>query len=68
MNFEDFRERLQRERSRRAQRDAAERRLPVERLRREIREAFARERARELPEDHEVRVESDPLQPPHAER
>jgi hypothetical protein len=66
MNFEDFRERLQRERSRRAQRDAAERRLPAERLRREIREAFARERARDLPQDPEVRVESD--QPPHAER
>lgn len=68
MNFEDFRESLQRERSRRAQRDAAERRLPVERLRREIREAFARERARDLPEDPEARVESDPLEPPHAER
>jgi hypothetical protein len=52
----------------RAQRDAAERRLPVERLRREIREAFARERARELFDDREVPLESDSLQRPDAER
>lgn len=45
MEFEDFRERVQAEREIRAQRDAAERSIPVERLRREIREAFARQGA-----------------------
>jgi hypothetical protein len=45
MEFEDFRERVQAEREVRAQRDAAERNIPAERLRREIREAFARQDA-----------------------
>ena len=45
MEFEDFRERVQAEREVRAQRDAAERNIPSERLRREIREAFARQDA-----------------------
>ena len=48
--FDDFRERVQDERSIRAQRDAAESRVPGDRLRREIREAFAREDARKLRE------------------
>ena len=68
MDFEDFRERVQHERSVRAQRDAAERRLPAERLRREIREAFERERAREPSAQPEVRLESDPRHSPDAER
>jgi len=68
MDFEDFRKRVQRERSVRAQRDAAERRLPAERLRREIREAFARERAREVSDEQEVGSDSDPRQPPEAGR
>jgi hypothetical protein len=46
MNDEEFRERVQRERAVRAERDAAERNVPGERLRREIREAFEREAAR----------------------
>ena len=45
MEFEDFRQRVQAERKVRAQRDAAERDMPGERLRREIREAFQRENA-----------------------
>jgi len=68
MEFEEFRERVQDERSKRAQRDAAERGVPGERLRREIREAFAREDARELREDGEVGVEPDPLDAPDTER
>jgi hypothetical protein len=46
MNDDEFRERVQRERAVRAERDAAERNVPGERLRREIREAFEREAAR----------------------
>ncbi len=38
--FDDFKDRIRAERSVRAQRDAAERGVPGERLRREIREAF----------------------------
>jgi hypothetical protein len=60
MEFEDFRARVQPERKVRAQRDAAEQDIPRERLRREIREAFARESAREPGDDREVGV------PPHA--
>ena len=62
MEFEDFRARVQSERKVRAQRDAAERAIPNERLRREIREAFGRESARERVDDGEVGV------PPHAVR
>ena len=47
MEFEDFREQVRAERKVRAQRDAAERNLPLERLRREIREAFERKDARD---------------------
>jgi hypothetical protein len=39
--FEDFKQRVSDERSIRKQRDAAERQISGERLRREIREAFA---------------------------
>ena len=68
MDFEDFQQRVQDERRVRAQRDAAERDIPGERLRREIREAFARESAGELGEDREVGVKPDPLDSPDAER
>jgi hypothetical protein len=43
-SFEDFKERVAAERSVRKQRDAAERQISGERLRREIREAFDAER------------------------
>ena len=46
MDSEEFRRRLQDERAVRAQRDGAERAVPGERLRREIREAFERQDAR----------------------
>lgn len=46
MDSDEFRKRLQDERAVRAQRDAAERAVPGERLRREIREAFERQDAR----------------------
>ncbi len=46
MDSEEFRKKLQEERAVRAQRDAAERAVPGERLRREIREAFERQDAR----------------------
>lgn len=61
--FEDFRERVQAERSVRKQRDAAERAIPGERLRREIREAFAREDARKRREDRQ----SGPVKPSDTE-
>lgn len=67
-DLENFRERIRAERSVRAQRDAAERRIPGERLRREIREAFASEDARQHRKDHQVGVKPDPVQPPDAER
>jgi hypothetical protein len=57
MEFEDFRARVQAERKIRAQRDAAERAIPNERLRREIREAFARASAREPGHDGQVDVQ-----------
>jgi hypothetical protein len=68
MEFEEFRERVQAERAKRAQRDSAERGVPGERLRREIREAFAREDARELREDRQVGVEPNASQATDAER
>jgi len=51
MEHDEFRERVEAERSVRRQRDAAERNVPGERLRREIREAFERERERQVPDD-----------------
>jgi hypothetical protein len=68
MDFEDFQQRVQHERKVRAQRDAAEREIPGERLRREIREAFARESAGELGEDRQVGVQPNPIQSPSPER
>jgi hypothetical protein len=68
VEFEEFRRRVRAERSVRAQRDAAERRVPGERLRRAIREAFASKRARELAEDREVGVKPNPLEPPDSQR
>ena len=65
MEFEEFRRRVRVERTTHEQRDAAERRVPGERLRRAIREAFARKSARE---DREVRVEPDAIQSADAER
>jgi hypothetical protein len=59
MDPKEFRKRLRAERSVRAQRDAAERRIPGERLRREIREAFARERERQVDEHDEARAQPD---------
>ena len=56
MKFEDLRARVQAERKIRAQRDAAERAAPYARLRREIREALARESARRPGDDGEVRA------------
>ena len=66
-DFEDFRARVQGERSVRAQRDAAETQIPGERLRRELREAFAGEDAHEHRDDRQVGGRSD-LQSPDAER
>jgi hypothetical protein len=54
MEFEDLRARVQAERKIRAQRDAAERDIPNQRLRRRIREAFARQSTREAGTDGEV--------------
>ena len=68
MEFEDFRERVHAERKLRAQRDAAERNIPGERLRREIREAFARESAGELGQDRPIGVPPLPTQPTDTER
>jgi hypothetical protein len=68
MEFEEFRRRVRAERNVRAQRDAAERRVPGERLRRAIREAFASKRARELAEDRQAPVKPNPIQPPDAQR
>ena len=53
MDSDEFQERIQDERSIRAQRDAAERAVPGDRLRREIREAFERQDARADPEPDE---------------
>ena len=51
MDFEVLRKRVRNENAVRAQRAAAETNIPSERLRREIREAFAREDARKAAED-----------------
>ena len=63
MDPKEFRKRLREERSVRAQRDAAERRIPGERLRREIREAFARERERERELDEHDQAPGQPDRP-----
>lgn len=61
MESDDFRERVRDERRLRAQRDAAEKAMPGERLRREIREAFERERAARG-DEHAVSPEAIPPQ------
>ena len=55
MDSDEFRKRVHDERAVRAQRDAAERTMPGERLRREIREAFERQ---------DARPDEDPAQQP----
>ena len=51
MESDDFSKRIRDERSVRSQRDAAESAVPGERLRREIREAFERQDARDRAEE-----------------
>jgi hypothetical protein len=63
-DFEDFKERVRAERVVRAQRDAAERQIPGERLRREIREAFAGERGRRLESQDELSARRSRNRPP----
>jgi hypothetical protein len=68
MPFEDIRQRLEAVQKVRSQRDAAERRIPGERLRRELREAFTRQSARKLRKDREVGMEPDPSESTNAKR
>ena len=63
MASEDRSKRIKAVRSVRSQRDAAERALPGERLRREIREAFERQDARDRAEDP-AGPQADPNRPP----
>ena len=56
MDFEVLRKRVRDENAVRAQRAAAETSIPSERLRREIREAFAREDARKAAEEDLARA------------
>jgi hypothetical protein len=65
MESEDFDKRIEAVRSVRAQRDAAERAVPGERLRREIREAFERQDARDRDDDASPGGDADPS-PPHS--
>ena len=67
MPFDEIRQRLEAVQRVRAQRDAAERRVPGERLRRELREAFARNRASEVDEEGPVGAKAKPLDD-HTER
>jgi hypothetical protein len=60
MDFEDLRRRAKAARNVRTQRDAAESKIAGEKLRRALREAFAREDARKLREDREVSMDPDP--------
>ena len=68
MEFEEFRERVQSERKARARRDAAERDRPGERLRREIREAFARESSGKRGEDRHLGADPNQIQSIDGER
>jgi hypothetical protein len=61
MPFDEIRQRLEAVQRVRAQRDAAERRVPGERLRRGLREAFAGKRASEPDEDEPVGAPAKPL-------
>jgi hypothetical protein len=64
MASEDRSKRIDAVRSLQSQRDAAERAGPGERLRREIREAFERQDARDRTEDPAAGEEPDPKRPP----
>ena len=68
MKFEEFRRRVRVERTTHEQRDAAEKRVPGDRLRRAIREAFAGKGAGELGEDRQAGVEPEPVDSPDAQR
>ena len=59
MDFDVLRKRVQDENAVRARRAAAETNIPSERLRREIREAFAREDARKAAQDRARASEPD---------
>jgi hypothetical protein len=61
MESDDLRKRVQAEKSLRSQRDAAERGIPGERLRREIREAFERKDARDRADDPTAGRPSDQI-------
>ena len=63
MESEDFDKRIEAVRSVRAQRDAAEKAVPGERLRREIREAFERRDARDRDDDAAAGGDADPDRP-----
>ena len=68
MDFDDPQRRAQDEQHVRMQRDAAEKKIPTERLRRRLREAFAREDARKLREERGTGAGTDPLRPTDTER
>ena len=70
MPFDEIRQRLDAVQRVRAQRDAAERRMPGERLRRELREAFAREGTARFRRNREagMGMEPDPAEPPDVKR
>ena len=68
MDFDDPQRRAQDEQHVRRQRDAAEKKIPTERLRRRLREAFAREDARKLREERGIDAGADPLRPTDTER
>jgi hypothetical protein len=63
MASEDFDKRIEAVRSVRSQRDAAERAVPGERLRREIREAFERQDARDRDDEAAAGGQPDPSRP-----
>ena len=67
MPFDEIRKRLEGVQRVRAQRDAAERRVPGERLRRALREEFAGKRASERDKDEPVGAHAKPLDD-HTER
>ena len=64
MESDDFDKRIEAVRSVRSQRAAAERAIPGERLRREIREAFERQDARDRADDPTPSPERDSGHPP----
>ena len=66
MDSDDVGKRIKAVRSVRAQRDAAETAMPGERLRREIREAFERQDARDRTDDQTPGQERDPGHQPES--